>query len=551
MQKPKPAHRKSSQRNLALLILVLVGLSGCTDMESAMNSNRVNEATTVQGILQGTWSDSDPDIGIFRGVPYAQPPIGDLRWRAPKELESWTGVRQATKFGSACWQAFGNDKFVWGRGEFPRSEDCLHLNIWQPEKSNTSAPVMVWFHGGAHTGGRAQVEVFDGTELARKGVIVVTVNYRLGPWGFLAHPALAQESEHNSSGNYGLMDKISALKWVQENIQAFGGDANNVTIFGQSAGSSSVCALMASPLTSGLFHKAIGQSAACLIKEKRDANGQERGTRLAQLALGSNAEDVGVEVTAADLRGIDNQSLVTAMQTSDWSAASRIVIDGWVLPKAPADVFASGEHIKIPLLVGSLANEGHELIPVNESFTAADLDNYLTKAFADSAPELKALYAEELAISPGMVQREIFTDSYMALSMRSWAAFNHRGDQPTYLYYMDYVPPAYQIYLFNDPDLGLPGGPRSAGAYHSGDLAYVFNNVGKTGDFWLDQDFAMAQTMSTYWTNFAKTGNPNGSSVPNWPAYSPQNHQTQLLSDKVSTIEGAKRKKLDLLATRR
>ena len=541
--------------NLTLAILLSINLVGCTEKEAGMsadmNKERVNQVSTEHGMLEGAWSQADASIGVFRGIPYAQPPVGNLRWRAPQDLTSWTGVRQATTFGAACWQSYSDDAFVWSRGEFPRSEDCLHLNIWQPEKTDATAPVMVWFHGGAHTGGFAHVELFDGTELARQGVVVVTVNYRLGPWGFLAHPALAEESEHNSTGNYGLMDKIAALKWVQKNIQGFGGNPDNVTLFGQSAGSSSVCALMASPLASGLFDKAIGQSAACLVKEKRDANGQQRGARLAQLALSElGAQDSESQVTAKQLRSIDNQSLLSAMENSPWSEGSRIVVDGWVLPEAPVDVFNANQQAKVPLLVGSLANEGHELLPLNNALTESELDQYLNKTFAETAPKLKALYAEDLAISPGMALREILTDAFMAMSMRGWAQYNHNADQPTYLYYMDYVPPAYQIYLFDDPNLNLPGGPRSTGAYHSGDLAYVFNNVGKTGDFWLEEDFAMARAMSGYWTTFAKTGNPNGANLPNWARYEPQNHNTQLLSNPIKTIAGAKREKLDLLAQR-
>lgn len=543
---------------LTLAILLSINIFGCTDkgtgMSTDINKERINRVATEHGILEGAWSEVDSSIGIFRGIPYAQPPIGELRWRAPQGLASWTGVRSATKFGAACWQSYSDDAFVWSRGEFSRSEDCLHLNVWQPEKTITPAPVMVWFHGGAHTGGFAQVELFDGTELARQGVVVITVNYRLGPWGFLAHPALAEESEHNSAGNYGLMDKIAALKWVQKNIRGFGGNSENVTLFGQSAGSSSICALMTSPLASGLFHKAIGQSAACLAKEKVDANGQERGSHLAQLALGrlrkSGPEDSESKVSAKELRAIENETLLSAMQTSDWSVASRIVVDGWVLPKAPLDVFNANQQTKVPLLVGSLANEGHELLPLNNALTESELDQYLSKTFADSASKLKALYAEDLAISPGMALREILTDAFMAMSMRGWAQYNHSAGQPSYLYYMEYVPPAHQIYLFNDPDLHLPGGPRSSGAYHSGDLAYVFNNVGKSGDFWSEKDFAMARTMSGYWTNFAKTGNPNGANLPNWASYEPQSHNTLLLSNEIKTIAGAKREKLDLLAQR-
>ena len=229
---------------------------------------------TQSGHLQGAWANEQEGIQVFRGVPFAQPPVGDLRWRPPVPVEPWEDVKSAERFGPACYQAFSEDAFVWSRGQFERSEDCLYLNIWAKAETAAPLPVMVWFHGGAHTGGFAHVELFDGTALARKDVLLVTVNYRLGPWGFLAHPALSAESDQDSSGNYGLLDKIAALQWVQDNIEAFGGDASNVTIFGQSAGSMSVCALMASPLAEGLFHKAIGQSAACFNRYTRDPSGE-------------------------------------------------------------------------------------------------------------------------------------------------------------------------------------------------------------------------------------------------------------------------------------
>ena len=498
---------------------------------------------TQNGSLRGAWADEARTVQVFRGIPFAQPPVGELRWRPPAALSSWTGIKSAETFASACYQAFSEDAFVWSRGEFERNEDCLYLNLWAPAGATEPLPVMVWFHGGAHTGGFAHVPLFDGTELARKGVLVVTVNYRLGPWGFLAHPALRAESEHDSSGNYGLLDKLASLQWVQHNIEAFGGDASNVTIFGQSAGSMSVCALMASPLSDGLFHKAIGQSAACFNRYGRDPSGEERGSKLATYLLPDHTN-----ISAEDLRGIDNDALLHAATASGWDQGDGLIaVDGWVLPEAPAKTFTSGHQAAVPVLLGSLANEGVELLPMNAGLTDADFDAYLDKTFGRLAQPIKQAYRAEFSQSPALALRSINTDLFMALPMRRWAGHQTEIGAPSYLYYMDYVPPAYQIYRADQPDLNLPDGPRSAGAYHSGELAYVFNNVGKVGDFWNSDDILMAERITDYWTQFAKTGNPNTPAQPRWDPYSPQTHNTLMLNVEGQQIRGALRDKVDLL----
>ena len=370
-------------------------------------------ATTLFGQLQGDWADREKRIRVFKGVPYARPPVGKLRFKPPQAPQRWQGVRRAATFAAACWQQYSRNAFVWSRGEFPRSEDCLYLNIWSQAEHSAALPVMVWFHGGAHTGGFGHVDLFDGTRLAEQGVVLVTINYRLGPWGFLAHPALSKESSHNSSGNYGLLDKIAALNWVRDNISAFGGDANNVTIFGQSAGSSSVCALMASPLSEGLFHKAIGQSAACLMPPGPDPDGQERGQTLVQTALQTSGVETTQSITAETLRRLDNNSLLKAVDKSNWAAQSRIVVDGWVLPEPARKIFNSGRQHRVPVLLGSTANEGHLLFPLNEALSKPDFDAYLSTTFGSLSTAVANAYAEELRISPGFAQREIATDIFM------------------------------------------------------------------------------------------------------------------------------------------
>ena len=292
-------------RRLSCAFIIL--LASCQAEEpvapATMSEHRVE---TYQGWLRGEASTYGAEISVFRGIPYAAPPVGDKRWQPPHAAPSWSDERNATQFGAACPQPTGQEQFVWSRDHFEVAEDCLYLNIWSNLQQSAQA-VMVWFHGGAHTAGKAHDLIFDGTALARHNVVLVSVNYRLGPLGFLAHPLLNEESSHNSSGNYGLLDKIAALNWVRDNIAQFGGDPENITIFGQSAGSQSVCSLMASPLSKGLFHKAIGQSASCLNPQSsRDLNGHQRGIALVDALNGAN-----------DLGSMRNTSVKEIMQAAE------------------------------------------------------------------------------------------------------------------------------------------------------------------------------------------------------------------------------------------
>lgn len=510
-----------------------------------MNNDSSNPlfVTIAQGAIEGVWAEPESGIRSFHGIPYALPPTNNLRWRPPQPPVSWQGTRPAAEAGTACWQAINVDGWVWSRGDFDRSEDCLYLNIWSAE-SNKKAPVMVWFHGGSHTSGMGHDQIFDGAELAKKGVILVSINYRLGPLGFLAHPTLSAESEHNSSGNYGLLDKISALQWVQKNIDAFGGDANNVTIFGQSAGSQSVCSLMISPLAQGLFHKAIGQSAACVSHTPAaDPAGLLRGAGLVD-AMGT-----GDDINA--MRQASPQQLLDAGNASQWQNQSRIVVDGWVIPDQPDALFAAGKQAKVPLLLGSLANEGNQLFPLNSDLTQDQLVNFTTALMGETlAPQLLALYQNELAESPGLAQREILTDQFMAYGMRRWAAHQFSAGQPTYLYFMDHNPPAFRLYMPSDPNLQLDDGPRSGGAYHSGDLAYVFGNTGKVGHDWREDDHQFSDLITQYWTNFAKSGDPNADGLPIWRQYDTTSHATQLLQKESQSLDGVRRARIDLFERR-
>ena len=492
------------------------------------------------GVVRGAWAEEEAGIAVFKGLPYAAPPIGDARFRPPGAYRGWTGERDATEFGPACIQPTRLEMWVWSRGDFEVSEDCLFLNVWSRHDAEqaTTRPVMVWFHGGGHVSGTGADLIFDGTNLARRDVVAVTINYRLGPWGFLAHPALAAESSHRAAGNYGLFDKIAALNWVRDNIGQFGGDPDNVTIFGQSAGSASVCALMASPLAQGLFHKAIGQSAACVLElPAGDSAGLERGQRLVDALPGDGSADA--------MRAATIDDIFHALETTDWQSETLITRDGWLLPESPLSIFARGEHTAVPLLLGSMSNEGEQLIPLDETLTAKALRAYAADTFGQGADEVLTAYAADAAVSPGHAQWQIATDLFMAFAMRRWAGFNTRADAPTYLYFMDHAPPTFRLYVPENP--ALPGGPRAGGAYHSGDLALVFDNLNLVGLDWNEVDRRVANTLVTYWTNFAKNGNPNGVGVEMWPAYHPEHHTTQRLGESIESIAGARRAKLDAM----
>ena len=509
----------------------LVACGGTTDDTSAAS---LGVKQLAEGQVTGIASPYDESITAYRGLPYAAPPVDDLRWRAPKSPATWSGVRLADSFADSCYQPRHASTFVWRREDFSVSEDCLYLNVWTSANGDKK-PVMVWFHGGSHVSGQGHSLIFDGTTLAQHDVVVVTINYRLGPLGFLAHPWLSDEvsteTEEGASGNYGLMDKIAALQWVNRNIASLGGDPNNVTIFGQSAGSQSVCSLMTAPAAQGLFHKAIGQSAACVNQlTKADAKGYERGQALVQ-ALGVSSLEA--------LRGAEPDALLEAMAASDWESGSRIVIDGVVLPQWPDEVYAAGEQSKIPLMLGFLANEGYELFPVNTALSEPELKEFLGYVAGDRGDELAAQYDAE-NMTPGELQHAISTDLFMAYGKRQWASYHANAGNETFLYFMDHVPPSFHIYMPDQPFLELEGGPRSGGAYHSGDLAYVFGTVDKVGYDWNEADRKVSAQIVDHWTQFAKTGNPNSPGSSDWQAFNTEDLHTRVINETPETVGGVR-----------
>lgn len=467
-----------------------------------------------QGLVSGI-DGNDPNVLVFKGLPFAAPPVGDLRWRAPKQPAPWSGVRKADKFSASCVQRQARDT----------SEDCLYLNIYTAAKtSNDRRPVMVWIHGGALTSGAGSI--YDGEALAKKGVVVVTVNYRLGVFGFLAHPELTKESDRNASGNYGLLDQIAALEWVQKNIAAFGGDAKRVTIFGESAGSWSVNYLMATPLARGLFQRAIGESGAEFAPARSLADAEKAGVAFAASAGAQS-------IAALRSSSADDLQKVRAFQT----AAN---VDGWLLPEDVETIFAKGKQSDVPVLIGSNNDEGTMFTPA--TVNAASFREMAEKRYGGDAQEFLKLYPFSSDQEAWAAQAASMRDYTFGWEMRTWARMQTKtGKSKVYLYYFSRVP---------------PGKHRAAGAYHGSEIAYVFDNL-RVAPFattssapatpWEDADRKLAEAMSSYWVNFATKGDPNGGGLTKWPAYRAKDDQAMGFGDDIKVEPLPHKAALDFL----
>jgi para-nitrobenzyl esterase len=428
-------------------LATMLGCSGGSDLPSEASTAQ-GVGTVVQtksGTIEGHVAEDASGVTTFRGVPYAKPPVGELRFRPPEPTESWDGSRPATSSGLPCWQPISAATSIYSRGEIERSEDCLYLNLFTPAKSaDERLPVMVWFHGGGHQTGHGNSATFDGTALAQKGVILVAVNYRLGHLGFMAHPALTAESAHGSSGNYGILDKIAALEWVKNNITAFGGDPGNVTVFGQSAGSASVCTLMASPLAAGLMHKVIGHSGSCTgrrmeLDSGAQGSGQSGGPSAHDLGLNLAAE-FGIEgdgqAAAAALRALAPAAFLGATAEA---RSPGIQVDGWVVPRQMGDIFAAGEHNDVPLIAGWMADEGKGLYATMPDRSLTELQEYVRTRFADRAESILAAYSEEIAESPRAAQQAIQGDASFGLGTRTWVRHAAATGTPVFQYFFSHA----------------------------------------------------------------------------------------------------------------
>ncbi|HKP80527.1 MAG TPA: carboxylesterase family protein [Pyrinomonadaceae bacterium] len=480
-------------KRLAILITLLL---------SAVPAFAVDRVRTANGVVEGRGVQPS-GIRIFRGIPFAQPPTGDLRWREPQPLQNWKGVRQAVDFGPRCMQARIFDDMRFRSNGM--SEDCLYLNVWTPAKSNRERlPVLVYFYGGGFVTGDSSEPRYDGESMATKGIVVVTVNYRLGVFGFLAHPELTRETSYKASGNYGLLDQTAALRWVQKDIASFGGDPKRVTIGGESAGSVSVSAQMVSPMSKDLIAGAIGESGAITgtLSAVVLAKGEEAGSKF--------AASLGAQSIAA-MRAMPAEQILDPASKGGWASIARfpIVRDGYFFPANPAELYGGGRQAHVPLLAGWNSEEtGWQALFGRDEPTPENYRKVLEKLYGAHADEALKLY-------PGSTREEVIQsatdmagDRFIAYSTWNWIRY-HTGEAPIYRY----------LYTRPRPAPRGQNTPAARGAAHSVEIEYALGNLALMSDVypWTDDDYRVSVTMQNYFANFIKKGDPNGAGLPKWP----------------------------------
>ncbi len=475
------------------------------------------QVKTDGGSLEG--SSLASGVRVFKGIPYAAPPVGDLRWKPPQPPKQWSGVKKADKFSDSCMQALTRSREPWTK-EFmvqnEASEDCLCLNVWTGAKNTTEKrPVLVYIHGGAFYEGSGEIVTYDGEELAKKGLIVITINYRLGIFGFYTHPELTKESPQLASGNYGLLDIVASLQWVQKNIAAFGGDPNRVTIAGQSAGAAAVHTLTASPLAKGLFHRAIAESGSGIGRRTKDlAVSEQDGVKWAETKSANSLKELRAR-PAADLMG---------------GARFGVVVDGWFLPADTAAIFAQGKQNDMPMMTGLTADEGSAALTYGK-IKAEEFTKQSQQRFGAQAEKFLKLYPSNDQTQSALAQKQSARDQGK-VSMYLWASTRAKTSKTTaYTYYFTRAIP-------------WPEHPEFA-AFHTSDVPYFFATLKQLNRPWEAVDRKLSETMSNYWVNFAKTGNPNGKGLPNWPAFETAQSVTMELGEKIGACPVAEKEKLD------
>ena len=537
-----------------LLVIAALTLLGCAQS----NIVQINS-----GSIEGTTEEDYPTVAVYRGIPYAKPPLEELRWAPPQPVEPWEGVQPATDFSSECMQT-AVEEGLYTTAPASTSEDCLYLNVWtDTQATEDDRPVMVWIHGGAFILGSGSTPGYNGADLASKGAVVVTINYRLGVFGFFGHPALTAESEHGVSGNQGIYDQIAALQWVQDNIASFGGDPNNVTIFGESAGSISVCYLVATPLAKGLFQKAIGQSGGCFAEHRALDTDIEEITPVAApdapTVIGSGYE-ISAEIASAlgipgndqeslaELRDLNALTLLETLREAEMNIYWRsIFVDGYMFPDQMRTLVESGQGSNVDVIVGSTRDEGTALFPFTQD---VDIETWRAKLVENVGEEVAAkfiaAYEDDAAVSTQRTDQEIMSDQLFAWEMRTWARINESLGNSAY------------VYVFNHAPI-LPEFGQSLGAFHGSEIAYIFGtrslvlpeesddeeDESAADEFWTEDDQVVQDAIQGYWLNFAKNGDPNGEGLPTWPAYDTASDQTMEIKVQSAPITNYRGTKLD------
>lgn len=467
-------------------------------------------AKTIYGEVSGLPSGTE-GVAVYKGIPYAAPPVGALRWRAPQPPEPWEGVRKCEKFASAAMQVFHNDPESFYGKEFPLyegiqcSEDCLYLNLWTPAKEpGEKLPVMMWIHGGGNMGGYSYEPEFDGEALASRGVIYVSVGFRLNVFGFLAHPELTAETEYGGSGNYGHLDHIAAAQWIKDNIEAFGGDPDNITMFGQSGGAHDVQVMATSPRFEGLVGKGISESgggAASMMGATPLAEGEAMGLEL-QKAAGCSS--------LAELRALPAEKLLKAMEgLGRRPAMMGSVIDNYVVFGDTSEMLQQGQARDIPMMMGCCSHEGGTMgmLPPGMTQTLEMVNGMIDRSFPLAAGRMREIYGIKTEEDAAAFHRDLMADG-MVYGYQLWARSHVKaGKQAPWVYYFDHPLP--------DAD----GNPSPEGAFHSSELWYVHGTLDRCWRKMGDMDRRISNEMMDYWTNFARTGDPNDKGVPAWNRY--------------------------------
>ncbi|MBI4907473.1 MAG: carboxylesterase family protein [Acidobacteria bacterium] len=484
-------------------------------------ASAADQVTTANGILETT---NPPSNGVraFKGIPFAQPPVGDFRWREPRPAQNWTGTRNADQFGPRCMQRTSPGADYWFRTN-SMSEDCLYLNVWTPAKrASERLPVLVYVFGGGFQNGDGSEPRYDGANMASKGIVAVSVNYRLNVFGFFAHPELTKESPHKASGNYGFLDQAAALEWVQRNIAAFGGDPKRVTIAGESAGSISVSVLMASPLSRKLINGAIGESGALIstLPPRSLADTEQDGVQFGKSA--------GADSLAA-LRAMKAEQLQDVLAKSGPGLRFRPNLDGHFLPKLLADIFKSGQQAKVPLLAGSNTEEqGARSILAGAEPTPENFATAIRKLYGDRAEDVLKVYNGKTPEEILQAATDLASARFIGHGTWKWAELHLKtGGKPVYRYMYAHPRPRF---LQAEPPATRPGPSIPRGASHSAEIQYVMGNLDLDKRYaWEPADHKVSEVSQAYFVNFIKTGNPNGPGLPKWPAYKAPGYQRMRL----------------------